>query len=125
MYDFLVGANNHKPPVPGETRLETCQLAHSRVRSQHTALGRWSRLTPLQLAVRLGDRRMAAHILRKRLTTNWQWGPLTSFRMGLREIDSVGDEGNDMLELVQNFKATLGTQKMLLDDFVQVTIGRR
>lgn len=37
----------------------------------------------------------------------------------LNEIDSAGDGGNDLLELVADFRAGLQTQRMLLDDFMQ------
>ena len=56
---------------------------------------------------------------------NWSRGPLTSFRISLNEIDSTGEEGNDLMELVQDFNATPETQEMLLDDFVQVRVRLR
>jgi hypothetical protein len=60
------------------------------LRSMHsTARSQYHLLSPLQLAAKLGDERMASHIIRKRLQLNWEWGPLTSFRIDLDEIDSV------------------------------------
>lgn len=78
----------------------------------------WSGLTPLQLAAKLGDHRMCKHILRKRLVLNWCWGPLSSYRISLDEIDSAHEGGNDVLELVGDFRAQESTQSLVLDDFM-------
>ena len=48
-----------------------------------------------------------------------RWGPLNSFRIDLGEIDSAGEGGNDLIELVADFRASKHTQSMLLDDFMQ------
>ena len=59
------------------------------------------------------------HILRERLILNWQWGPLTSYKMDLEDIDSAGATGNDVMELVAHLASKPWTQKLLLDDFMQ------
>ena len=119
MYDFLSGANDHLAPVPGELRLPSDRLAIVQQKTAHGLNEEWSELSPLQLAFKMGDKRMCRHILRKRLMLNWKWGPLNSFRMDLGEIDSAGEGGNDLLELVADFRAGHSTQSMLLDDFMQ------
>lgn len=66
--------------------------------------------------------RCAVHvqvILTARLVFNWRWGPLTSYRMELSEIDSSGDTGNDIMEVVASLDATAMTRELLLDSFMQ------
>jgi hypothetical protein len=67
-------------------------------------------LTPLGLATQLGDHDVVRHLLRKQTTTLWVWGPITQHSIDLRGIDSVGDGGSDMLELVARLGASRGTQ---------------
>jgi len=74
----------------------------------------WGRLSPLQLASKLGDKQMCKHILRDRLAIDWAWGPLASYRLGLDEIDSAGSEGNDVMEIISDFEAGKHTQELLL-----------
>ena len=88
------------------------------------ASSRWARLSPLQLASKLGDKAMCKHILRDRLAIDWSWGPLSSYRLVLDEIDSAGREGNDVMEIISDFTASLQTQELLLDEFMQVRIRR-
>ena len=79
---------------------------------------RWSALSPLQLATKLGDRRMVQYIMRSQSVCDWQWGPVSEWHINLDGIDSVGQTGNDVLELLGMLDASAETQKMLLDDFV-------
>jgi len=88
-------------------------------RTTLTANAELSLLTPLQLSAKLGDQRMARHILRDRLILNWKWGPITSYRMELTEIDSAGEHGNDLMEIVASLSANSRTQELLLDSFMQ------
>ena len=119
MYDLLSGAHNHFAPQPGESRLANHQVVNGDQISAHSTHETWSGLTPLQLAAKLGDHRMCKHILRKRLFLNWKWGPLTSYRISLDEIDSAHEGGNDVMELVGDFRASESTQSLVLDDFMQ------
>jgi hypothetical protein len=50
---------------------------------------------------------------------NWKWGPITSYRMELTEIDSAGEHGNDLMEIVASLSANSRTQELLLDSFMQ------
>ena len=45
-------------------------------------------LTALQLATYLGDHRMFVHIMKRRKSINWVWGPVTEYRLHLEGIDS-------------------------------------
>ncbi|KAL1507839.1 hypothetical protein AB1Y20_007447 [Prymnesium parvum] len=121
MYDFLSGSNHHLVPMENELRIPSSLVADVTQRTVHGLRERWSMLTPLQLAAKLGDKRMTRHILRKRLTLNWKWGPLHSYRINLAEIDSVHGDAqvhSSMIELVADFTAGLNTQRLLLDDFM-------
>ena len=75
-------------------------------------------VTPLQLACRLGDQRTVERILDTRKQVEWKWGPVTSFQLPLDEIDSSGQPGNDLLELITRADAGKTTKAMLLDDFM-------
>jgi hypothetical protein len=88
-------------------------------------------LSALKLAVELGKAKMVKHIIRKRMTVNWKWGPVTSYAIPLDEIDTAGARvlgydvaperclGNlQVLELVTAFDAKPWTKKMLLDSFM-------
>ena len=74
-------------------------------------------LTPIQLATRLGDRRMFMHILHRRMVIQWKWGPVTQYQCGLDEIDSASNTGgNDVMELVAHLESLPQCQEMILDD---------
>ena len=81
MFDFLTGVNYAAAPAEGEVRLPRGFLAHPRDLSCRGILGfhEWNSLSALQLAARLGYQRMCKHMLKKRLRTNWIWGPLASY----------------------------------------------
>jgi hypothetical protein len=70
-------------------------------------------------AARARGARRCKVILSARLIFNWRWGPLTSYRMELNEIDSVGVTGNDIMEIVASLDATDATRELLLDTFMQ------
>ena len=114
-YDLLL----ELPPAFGKTvtleQRADSSLRTSRGRSQLRLLG----LTPLQLATRLGDRRMFMHILHRRMVVQWKWGPVTQYQCTLDEIDSVGSGGNDVMELVAHMESLPQCQELLLDDFMQ------
>ena len=128
MYDLLAGISYEKAAAPGEIRVAVPLLAEP---SQRTVgnVGMWSHLTPLQLAAKIGDVAMTKHLLRNRLVLNWKWGPLSSYRLDLAQIDSVNPgsatsrpqehNGNDLVELVADFRARLQTQSLLLPEFMQ------
>ena len=69
-----------------------------------------SRMTPLQIATKLGDKDMFITVLKLHAHTQWQWGTVTHVRIDLRGIDSSGEQGNDCMELVARLDAELGTQ---------------
>ena len=74
-------------------------------------------LTPIQLATRLGDRRMFMHILHRRMVIQWKWGPVTQYQCDLDEIDSASNTGgNDVMELVAHLESLPQCQEMILDD---------
>jgi len=111
MFNFLVDL----PGLPIEfdnMRASTFAL------SMYGQMPQYAVHTPLQLGVRLGDKRIVQYILRTQSTCEWVWGPVSSWWFDLRGIDSVGDTGNDVMELVAKLDATTETQEMLLDSFI-------
>lgn len=76
------------------------------------------KLTPVQLAVHLGDRKMTEFIIMKRAEVVWEWGPMLSLAIPLDEIDSSGLSADDAMELIAHRDARQGTKEMLLDDFM-------
>ena len=75
-------------------------------------------LTPLQLAVFLGHRMVVTRILRRQMTTLWQWGPQSENHLFLDEIDSAAIGAHQVMDLVCRLDATQSTKSMLLDDFM-------
>jgi hypothetical protein len=75
-------------------------------------------LWPVQLAAQLGDHSSVKHILRKQCSILWIWGPVTQHSMNLRGIDSAGDGGGDIMELVARNDAKRETCALLLDSFM-------
>jgi len=70
----------------------------------------------LQLATQMGNRLMFEHIMRKRLRVVWEWGPAIQYEICLRGIDSSGDGGNDVLEIICEPDVRQETASLLLDD---------
>ena len=58
MFDFMIGANHHLPLGKGEIRLPQEMLANVHQKTFHGSGETWNRLSPLQLAAKLGDLRM-------------------------------------------------------------------
>eukprot|EP00966_Prymnesium_polylepis_P056063 1297043-Prymnesium_polylepis.1 len=54
--------------------------------------------------------------MRERLKIVWRWGPATQYEISLVGIDSVGNGGSDVLELVCEPDALRETAALLLDD---------
>ena len=77
------------------------------------------------LAAQLGDHATVRHILFKQCNIEWIWGPVTSFQLDLAGIDSAGEGGGDIMELIVRDRAGRKTQQMLLDSFMQVIIAAR
>lgn len=75
-------------------------------------------LWPVQLAAQLGDHASVKHILRKQCSILWIWGPVTQHSMNLLGIDSAGDGGGDIMELVARNDAKRDTCALLLDSFM-------
>ena len=75
-------------------------------------------LEPVQLAAKLGDHSLVKHILRKQCTILWIWGPVTQHSMNLECIDSAGEGGGDIMELVARPDASTETRELLLDTFM-------
>ena len=76
-------------------------------------------LNPMQLSVQLGDHDMFKHILRKQCSILWVWGPVTQYSIDLEGVDSAGDGGGDVMELVGRLDASRATTELLLDSFMQ------
>ena len=57
-------------------------------------------------------------MLAGRAAVEWKWGPVTSYQLSLEGIDSCGESGNDVMELVCALQALRPTQEILLDDFM-------
>ena len=81
-------------------------------------------LTTMQLAAQLGDHATVRHILFKQCQVQWVWGPITSFLLDLNGIDSSGEGGSDVMELIVRSRANRRTQTMLLDSFMNGFIHR-
>ena len=75
-------------------------------------------LLPMQIAAQNGDQRMVKHILRRQTRTVWKWGPVTQYEIDLEGIDSAGEGGNDLMELVGSSEASKETASMILDTFM-------
>lgn len=110
MYDFLI----ELPNLP--------KLRHLRAQRSPASVpvgwGPGGELTPLQLATFIGDERMFQHIMRRRSTVLWAWGPVTQFQMSLEGIDSIGASDNDVMNLVARSDATPETRELLGDDMM-------
>ena len=73
-------------------------------------------LTPLQLGVKLGNRLMFMHNLKRQTNILWKWGPVTQYMIDLEGVDSAGaQKGEDVMELVGQMTATESTRELLLD----------
>jgi len=75
-------------------------------------------LRALQLCAVLGDKRMLQYCLRHKSEMEWKWGPVTQYRLDLDGVDSQGDSGGDVMEIIGQIDAPKATQEMLLDNFM-------
>ena len=66
----------------------------------------------------MGDKVMVQYIVRTQSEIQWAWGPVSSYHLNLNGIDSVGETGNDVMELVAMLDAGESTKEMLLDGFM-------
>lgn len=115
MFDFLT------EQLPHEWRADVHQITKKGAISRAKHL---RSLTGMQLAAKLGDHKSFRHILRKQCEVNWVWGPVTEFSLNLQGIDSGGEGGGDIMELVTRMDASRDTQEMLLDTFMNGFIYR-
>ena len=109
MYDWMTKdlAEEHRADVTATARLGT-----------QVSLGLYQ-LSPMQVAVRVGDHTMFKHLLRRQCSVLWVWGPVTQYSINLLGVDSAGDGSGDVMELVGRFDATKETTTLLLDSFMQ------
>jgi hypothetical protein len=95
-------------------------LTHAANRMQSTLQGsgtKWGeKMNALQLATKKGDRAMFELIMADRMRIVWKWGPAVQYEINLGGIDSAGDGGNDVLEIVCEPNALPATTALLLDD---------
>ena len=76
-------------------------------------------LSPMQVAVRVGNHAMFKHLLRRQCSVLWVWGPVTQYSINLIGVDSAGVGSGDVMELVGRFDAAKETTTLLLDSFMQ------
>jgi hypothetical protein len=109
MYDWMTKdlAEEHRADVTATARLGT-----------QVSLGLYQ-LSPMQVAVRVGDHTMFKHLLRRQCSVLWVWGPVTQYSINLLGVDSAGDGSGDVMELVGRFDAAKETTTLLLDSFMQ------
>jgi len=111
MFNFLVD-------LPGLALEFDDMRARPDVLSQYGARTKLSLMLPLQVAAKLGDKKLVQYILRTQSKLQWEWGPVASYNLDLNGIDSIGETGNDVMELCARLDACAETQEMLLDDFM-------
>ena len=87
--------------------------ARPTVLSQYGSRTALALMTPLQVAVNLGDQKLVQYILRTQSKQEWEWGPVSSYNLDLKGIDSVGDTPNDVMEICARLDARERTQEML------------
>ena len=76
-------------------------------------------LTPLQLAAKLGKKRMFKHILKRRAMLVWKWGPVAEHKIPLQEIDSSCSEGKmTVMEILVQPFGSPPTKEFLLPSFM-------
>jgi hypothetical protein len=79
MYDWMTKdlAEEHRADVTATARLGT-----------QVSLGLYQ-LSPMQVAVRVGDHTMFKHLLRRQCSVLWVWGPVTQYSINLLGVDSA------------------------------------
>ena len=116
MYDFLLSFKG----LPQQKRIKLYPLrahpeapcARGKVRAE------LCHLTALQLAVKMGKKRLFQHALRRQCDVLWQWGPVTCYALDLAPIDSVSEGGSQVMELLGRHDAAHATKEFLLDEFM-------
>uniref|UniRef100_A0A7S3EYV7 Ion transport domain-containing protein n=1 Tax=Haptolina ericina TaxID=156174 RepID=A0A7S3EYV7_9EUKA len=82
----------------------------------------YGELTPLQLAVKRGDKALAEFMILERAVVQWQWGPVMSIAIPLDEIDSSGPSPSDVMQLLDSEDDGKGrpglAQQLILDTFM-------
>ena len=140
MCDFLVWLPGCPPDIKMQRSMRDPVSAGGTIASlQH--------MTPLQLMCHLGDKRLVQHLMRRRATLQWSWGPISSFQLPLngyvslivarlvwrlahttvtrflRRIDSCSNAiATDVLDIVGRWDAKKETHEMLVDDFMQALL---
>ena len=79
MYDFLC-------ELPGLDEVKHLRT-NRHIMTRAVEWGPVGQLTPLQLATFLGDERTFQHIMKRRSTVVWAWGPVTQYQVALHGID--------------------------------------
>ena len=110
MYDFLC-------ELPGLDEVKHLRT-NRHIMTRAVEWGPVGQLTPLQLATFLGDERTFQHIMKRRSTVVWAWGPVTQYQVALHGIDSIGDSDNDVMNLVARADAKKETKEMLGDEMM-------
>ena len=112
MYDFILNFANIR-------ELEEFRSRPNLISTRVGQFREYAGLTPLQLAAKVGDHRLFQYIMRRTAKVLWVWGPVTQYELSLDQIDSTGETGNDVMELIGMGDAQKKTQEMLLDNFMQ------
>lgn len=99
-------------------RCRTLRADTYAVSLEHSKWGPRGSLSPVQLAAYLGDHRIFQHLMRKRSSVLWVWGPVTSYQVSLAGIDSQGKGDNDVMDLVARRDANDKAREMLGDEFM-------
>ena len=74
------------------------------------------KLTPLQLAAKLGRKQMFKHLLHKQTIPVWIWGPEAEYQIPMDEIDSADSRGDvTVMEILVAPDAREGAQEFVLD----------
>ena len=128
MFDYLATLTDEALDASGELPFKLADLSHTqravvRLRTLEPGIkvssgGVFTDLTPLQLTALLGSQRMFRRVIQMQTVTEWTWGPAANYQIYLDEIDSAGDGGNDVMELVGRLDAKKATKEMLLDKFM-------
>jgi hypothetical protein len=114
MWDYLAGEGEDALP-------HSCCADARAVTAVGKAPGRQGflpNLSALQLAARLGHHGMVRHILRRQCVVEWIWGPVTQFSLSLGGVDSTGEGGGDIMDLIVRPDASKRTTELLLDEFM-------
>ena len=121
MFNFLIDLEDPDmpdlPEIDFDLRVKP-ELKCWRSKIKWSEAGQYRGLTALQLTAVIGSQRMFRHVLKRHKYTLWKWGPAQAHHISLDEIDSAGEGGDDVMELIGRKNAPEATQQMLLDDFM-------